>query len=281
MRSTAYAALLITAIIWGAAPPIIKYTLNFISPIDFLLYRFLIVSLLLLIPLILRIKKVKPTKNQWPQYLILGFLGTPLTLFLLFTGMNKATAMAGSIIWVIAPILVILGGAFWFKEQVTLREKIGIGLVLTGTLMTIFQPLLQAQSMLHQNVLGNLLIFLGTVAWATFTLLAKKAKLDSFILTASSFLVGTLVLLPFFQPASLSWPALPGIIYMAVFGSIIAYFTYLYGHQQIEVSEAAIFTYLQPLFGVPLAAIWLKEIITLSFLIGVILIATGVFIAEK
>jgi len=281
-RKSAYAALLITALIWGIAPPVIKYTLGFISPIGFLFYRFLLVSLILIIPLGLRIKKIKPAKKQWPQYLALGFLGTPLTLSLLFTGMAKATAIAGAVIWVIAPMLVILGGAFWLKDHITTKEKIGIAVVLTGTLITICQPLFSAQARLHQQILGNLLIFLGTIAWASFTLLAKKANLDNFILLSSSFLVGTIILLPLFlSQSNLPPQALPGIIYMAIFGSVIAYGTYLYGHRQIEVSEAALFTYLQPLFGVPLAAVWLKEPIVLPFLVGAALIAAGALIAEQ
>lgn len=282
MRKSAYAALLLTAVIWGAAPAIIKYTLSFISPAGFLFYRFLAVSLILIIPLLIRIRQVKPDKKQWLSCLVLGFLGTPLTLYLLFTGMAKSTAIAGSVIWIIAPIFVILGGAFWFKDQITVKEKIGLVIVLAGTLTTILQPLLQAEQMFHQGVLGNLLILMGTICWAVFTLLAKKTKADTFILSSSSFIIGTIVLLPLLPTGlRLPPPALPGVLYMAILGSVVAYFTYLYGHRQIEVSEAAIFTYLQPLIGIPLAAIWLKEPITGLFLFGAVLIAVGVLIAER
>jgi len=70
-------------------------------------------------------------------------------------------------------------------------------------------------------------------------------------------------------------------LYMALLGSMVAYFTYIYGLAKIEASEATIFTYLQPLFAVPLAAVWLAEKITLLFLIGALLIGLGVFICEK
>ena len=113
----------------------------------------------------------------------------------------------------------------------------------------------------------------------------KEKKLDPFILSTTSFLVGFLTFLPFILiNGSISTPpsqALPGILYMALLGSIVAYFTYIYGLAKIEASEATIFTYLQPLFAVPAAAIFLDEKITGAFLAGAILVAAGVFITEK
>jgi len=282
-RKSAYIALLITAIIWGLAPPIIKNSLNFISPIGFLFYRFLIVSVVLAIPLVIRLKHYKLTINQLLNYLFLGFLGTPLALYFLFSGMAKTTAVAASVIWIIAPLLVVIGGAFFLKERVTKKEQIGITLALSGTMMTIIQPLLSSKTGFSQNIWGNILVLLGTMCWAGFTLLSKKEKLDPFILSSLSFLVGVVLFLPLFllNPLTPSPQAWGGILYMVFFGSIIAYFTYLYGVSKIEASEATIFTYLQPLFAIPLAAIWLKEPITASFLLGAGLIGLGVFISGK
>ncbi|HUS60313.1 MAG TPA: DMT family transporter [Nevskiaceae bacterium] len=284
-RKTAYAALLTTAVIWGFAPPIIKYTLGFIDPVSFLFYRFLVAGLLLALPLFLKLKKTKFSLKKTGKYLALGFLGTPLTLILLFIGIQKTTAIDASIIWIISPILVVLGGAFFLKENVTKIEKIGIGLTLMGTLITIFQPLLESGVNFGGNIWGNALVFGGTCVWAGFTLLTKKEKsLDPFILSSSSFLVGALVMFPFFltRPVlTVPKPAIFGILYMALLGSMVAYFTYIYGLAKIEASEATIFTYLQPLFAVPLAAVWLAEKITLLFLIGALLIGLGVFICEK
>lgn len=283
-RKRAYVALITTAVIWGFAPPIIKYTLGFISPISFLFYRFLIVALLLALPLIIRLKKVKLSFEKLKKYLFLGFLGTPLALILLFTGMAQTTAIDASLIWIMAPVLVILGGALFLKEQVTKKEQIGISLALAGTLITIIEPLLATGLSLSQHLWGNTLVFFGTAVWALFTLLTKKEKLDPFVLSTSSFWVGLLAILPFFlrQPSlTFSPQAFFGVFYMAIFGSMVAYFTYIYGVSQIEASEATIFTYLQPLFAVPAAALFLGETITLPFLIGALLIGLGVFICEQ
>lgn len=284
-RRLAYLALFLAALIWGVAPPIIKYTLQFISPISFLFYRFLIASVIIAIPTALRIKKVKPSKKDLLDYLYLGFLCTPLNLLLLFWGIQRTTAIDASLISITSPFLVAIGGALFLKENITKREGVGIGIAMAGTLLTIIQPMLE-KGFGFQNVEGNMLVFLGTLVWVVFTLLAKKKHhLDPFLLSSLSFMVGLMVFLPLvptshFPPSPALLPALPGILFMAVFSSIIAYSTHLYGLSKIEASEAVVFTYLQPIFTIPVATVFLREKATLPFIVGATLIAAGVFLSS-
>lgn len=285
-RKLAYLALLITAIIWGVAPPIIKYTLNFLSPVSFLFYRFLIASAIIAVPTILRLRKVKLNLRDWLLYLFLGFLCTPLNLILLFLGIQKTTASDASLISIVSPVLIIVGGVLFLNEKVNKMEKIGIAITVAGTIMTIIQPFFERNINVEKNILGNLLVLLGTLVWVVFTLLTKKNhkdRLDPLLLTGLSFLVGLITVIPFYsfeKWTMFDLRALPGILFMAIFSSVVAYFAYIYGLTKIEASEATIFTYLQPIFAVPIAVIFLKEKLTLPFIIGAIFIIVGVFICE-
>ena len=71
-----------------------------------------------------------------------------------------------------------------------------------------------------------------------------------------------------------------GVIYMALISGTLAYSLWVRGQKTIEISEAGIFSYLTPIYAAPIAIIWLGESITTPFIIGSILIATGVVIAE-
>src|SRR5258708_6597924 len=71
-----------------------------------------------------------------------------------------------------------------------------------------------------------------------------------------------------------------GVIYMALISGTLAYFLWHKAEKMIEVGEVSIFAYLYPIFGTPLSVLWLKEKITPPFIIGVIVIAIGVIIAE-
>jgi drug/metabolite transporter (DMT)-like permease len=68
---------------------------------------------------------------------------------------------------------------------------------------------------------------------------------------------------------------------MAIGGSIIAFWAYQEGQKRIEASEAAIFTYLQPAFSIPLSLIWLKEPFTPVTILATVIIISGVYLSEK
>ncbi|MGI5826351.1 MAG: DMT family transporter [Patescibacteria group bacterium] len=285
-RKKAYLALLTTSLIWGVASPVIKYTLNFVSPYTFLFYRFLIVSLLLIIPLTIKLRKIKLTLKNCFLYVALGFIGTPLTLLLLFSGMKRTAAVNASIISLFTPVVIVIGGVLFLNEKVTRNEKKGILLILLGAFLSIIEPLFQSGINFSQGVLGNLLVFANTFSWAGFSLLRRKfgEKLDSLVLTASSFIVGLIVLLPILanNPSgfTLNQNAIPGILYMSILGSVIAYFTYIYGFSKIEASEATLFTYLEPVFAIPVSIMFLKEKVSFLFIIGAVLILSGIVVSE-
>lgn len=302
-RRLAYIALFVSAVIWGIAPPVIKATLKYLTPVSFLFYRFLL-ALVIIFPFsIKKIINTKVTKKELLLYLSLGFLCTPLNLLFLFWGINKTTAIDASLISITPPIFVILGGVLFLNETVSKKELSGIILAVAGTLVTIVQPLLEQGVNPSKNIEGNLLVFAGALVWVLFTLLTKKHhqdKLDSLLLVGTSFLVGLIIVFPMFLYERLTLinslkstfqPSIPfflvnpkavgGIAFMAVFSSIIAYWAYIFGLTKIEASEATVFTYLEPLFAVPIAIIFLKESLTIPFMIGAVLITTGVFICES
>jgi len=68
---------------------------------------------------------------------------------------------------------------------------------------------------------------------------------------------------------------------MAIGGSIIAFWAYQEGQKRIEASEAAIFSYLQPAFAIPLSLLWLKEPFSPLTMIATATIITGVYLSEK
>jgi len=310
-RIRAYIYLLTTAVIWGIASVVIKHTLSFIKPFSFLFWRFLL-TCLIMIPLLYAFRKkqlfsLSPFKIF--KLFILGFIGTTLSLGLLFIGYQYTTAIDGVLIDSVAPILVIIGGAIFLKEKVTKIERLGAGLAFFGSITTIIQPFLEGRTLAYKNIYGNFLVFLSTFTWAVYCLLVRKIeakdkiKTDPFVVTTITFISGLITIIPFFLWESLSLPvglpalggqagiypsihlsinpsAIPGILFMVIFSSVIAYFTYNAGYALIEASEATIFDYLRPIFTAPLAVWWLKEQITISFLTGALLIALGVFLTE-
>jgi drug/metabolite transporter (DMT)-like permease len=291
-RLRAYIYLLIVAAIWGAAGPVIKFTLGGIDPFPFLAYRFAISAFLSLIFFSISGLKLPKAKTSLIFVLLYGLFAIPIALGALFTGLDKSTVLDLTLIGAVGPLVVTAGGAMLFRDHVTHREKIGIAIVLIGVFLNAFYPILTNNS--DTRLTGNIFLLLFLLADSSAILIAKKAvkeKVKSATLTNFAFIIGAFTIIPFtflthgFASTITSIATLPfkyhlGVWYMALLSGTLAYFLYVRGQRSIEVSEAVLFNYLQPIFSIPLALFWLNETLTPSFLMGAALIVAGLVIAE-
>jgi drug/metabolite transporter (DMT)-like permease len=284
-RSAAYLFLILNTALWGFASPIIKHSLGFTSPALFLLYRYIIASLIFF-PIFLVHRSRSPRKMNLKHLVVLALLGTPLTLLPLFYGLKITTSIEASLLVSSSPIFTVLGGLIYLNEKLTKKEWRGIIIAVLGTLILTLEPLFSGQGGLGAlSLKGNLLIVISNIIWAFFLIFSKKDHVDPISLTFVSFVIS----IPFFLLISLlehtgitmSSQALPGVFYMAIGGSIIAFWAYQEGQKRIEASEAAIFTYLQPAFSIPLSLLWLKEPFTPVTVLATAIIISGVYLSEK
>ncbi len=291
-RLFAYLFLLVAVSLWGVASPIIKYTLNGIDPFNFLAYRFSISALLAVIFFAYHNTWLPKNKTLILPLIIYGFISTTLPLSLLFLGLDRSNVLTSTVLTSTVPLVTALAGARFLSERITKREKKGMALAFLGTLITIIEPILETNHN-EGRLLGNLMIFAYILVDTYSYILAKKIMrkgISASYLTNFAFLVGfftlTVVVLlnspnEFLSSVTnLSFDYHLGIIYMAIFSGTIAFSFWNRGQRTIEVSEAAVFKYLDPLFAAPLAVLWLGESITPLFVFGAAIIALGVFIAE-
>lgn len=295
-RHTAYLYLLLVSIIWGAASPVVKYTLAWFDPWLFLTYRFLISTLIALPYLALTNTKFpKKPSHQW-LVMLTGLVSAPLSLFLFFTALDKTTALSGSLITAAGPLFLIVGGVLFFRDRITKYERIGIGVALAGTLFTVIGPLiLNGHADTLGKLEGNTIMLLAVITDIIGALLSKEAVkrgISPTLVAQSSFIIGLAVLLPIIlltrdamdlvvTVVSAPWQAHAGVLFMAVISGTFAYTIRNIAIKSIEVSESALYSYLQPLWAAILAVLWLREPITPSYVIGGLIIAVGVVIAER
>jgi drug/metabolite transporter (DMT)-like permease len=187
----------------------------------------------------------------------------------------------------------VAAGEIFFHERVPQKERIGIGIALAGTILIILEPVIRNGATISQ-LTGNFLIVLYLLVNTASVVLVKdlvKRGVSAASLTNLSFVVGLITILPLTifdgdlpqlvsTIKNLTLPYHLGVIFMALISGNIAYTLWARAHRSIEIGEAAIFSYLYPIFSAPLAVLWLKEKITWQFAVGAAIIAIGVFIAE-
>lgn len=291
-RLRAYLSLITVIAIWGIASPVIKFTLQGIDPLPFLAYRFLISGIIAAIYLGVKRPRIHNASKTLPLIILYGVLAFTIGLGALFVGLDNSTVLDLTLIGAISPLIITIGGAFFFHDHITKREKIGITIALCGVIIDSLLPLFIGGNI---ALSGNLFLFVYLLFDAGAVLLSKKIlklKVEPIATAMIGFLVAAFTLIPLailqygYSEIVTAIVTLPfkyhlGVWYMAIISGLIAYFFAIRGTKSIEVSEASLFYYLMPLFNVPLAVFWLGESITPTFVIGALLIGTGVFIAEK
>src|SRR3989344_782249 len=293
-RFTAYFLLLIVSIIWGVAGPMIKFTLGSFPPIIFLTYRFALASALGAVLWAIRPPKLRVNASTVPHIVLHSILAVPLGLGLLFFGFDKTSSLTGTVISATGPIMVAIFGMILLKEHITKSERIGIGLALLGTLIITVGPMLWSNGHAFISFEGNLLILASLLADSIATVIAKvslRDRVPAIALTNISFMIGFLCFLPFLLVSysvrdvvttivNAPLSAHLGVFYMAFLSGTLAYTLQKLAMKTIEVGEVAVFNYLFPIWAAPLALWWLGVKLTLPFVIGACVTATGVVIAE-
>lgn len=290
-RIRAYLALVSAALIWGIAGVVIKATLDYLSPLTFLFLRFGVVFIFVLPLYLYYLRKHRVKFFELLRITPLAFLGTVVYLSLVFFGFDRTTAIDGTLIESLTPVFIIILGVLFLNEKVTRHEKWGIGLVTTGTVITVLQPFLEGKTFAWENSLGNFLVLLAGLAWAFFVLYSKRnfAHFPPVLVTLHSAIVAffSFAVFAFFAgfpdlTTLLSLPkiAVFGVLYMGFFSYLLAYLIYEYGMSKIAISEGTIFTYLIPVFTAPFAFYFLHETVSWPFLIGAGVIFAGVVLSE-
>lgn len=288
--------LLLVSLIWGAASPVVKHTLTWFDPWLFLTYRFFL-STIIAIPYLYVTQTPFPKKLSHKLLLLTtSVISAPLSLFLFFEALSKTTALSGSLITAAGPLFLVLGGVLFFRDKITKNEKVGIAVTILGTLFIVIGPLvLNGHTDTLGKLEGNALMLLAVMTDIIAALLTKEAMkkgINPTLVAQFQFIVGFIVFVPILllrQSPETSITTLInapmeahlGAIFMAVFSGTIAYTLRNIAIKTIEVSESALFQYLQPLWAAILAVLWLHEPITASYIMGGIVIAIGVFIAER
>ncbi len=290
-RRLAYLALSFNALVWGAAFPIVKPVFDILSPLQYLYFRFLTAGLISLPIFIYFYIKNKPKISNIIKILLLELLGTALPLLILYEGLSRTSALEASLIGSTGPIFVVLGGIWFLHERESKKEWQGLALSLLGSIILVIAPIFTTGLDTPSGTIGNMYILGYNILYAIYCVTAKKVYknkpilyLGSLVYLLTSTIYGLILSsqhsLPSLSLLATNPSILFPVLYMAIPGGLVAFALYLFAASKIEVSEANLFTYLNGVVAIPTAYLLLGEIPTFATLIGILIIAYGVYRAE-
>lgn len=311
------AAFLLVSIIWGAANPIIKFSLDYIPPFTFLFLRFLLIGIVVFPIIYFQLKKEPIHKEDYGNFFLLG-LFSQTALALTFVGLKYTTSLDYTIIGIMSSVLTVYAGHYFYKDKINKWIKIGLLIASLGTFLIVLEPAVAGNTGDHtplERIFGNILAVANALTWVVFIIWSKFSmgqksemlkKTLSFVhlkpmkrnyspttVIMITFYVALVTFMPLaiienlyipletpFNMLTIDFRAVIGILYTSLLSSITAYWLHQWALANSKVSNAAIFAYLSPVFTVPFAYLILGELPNTLVIVGAALIAVGVILAE-
>jgi len=266
--------------------PIAKYGLAIIEPFTFAFYRFVLSALVLLGVTRLRSRTPPIEKKDYWKIIGLGLLVIPLNQSAYLYGQKLTGAGHGALLYATAPIWMFLGGLLYLKEKFAARRVVGVFFGLIGVTIIMTSGAIELGS---KYLLGDVIIFIAVLAWSAFTILGRPLvlKYGAFRVTAYTIASGSAMYFPFglyraviFDYSSAALGAWLTVVYAALGVSVAAYVLWCWLLKYMEATKIAVFHNLQPVVASGAAFIFLNEPIGWTFIVGGIIVLSGVIITE-
>ncbi len=284
----AYVALLAVCIIWGTTYLALRIAVLHFPPLLFSAIRQSIAGLVLL-GIVFTFSQVKfPPKEHVIRQAIGGFLMISMGNGLVAWAEMEIPSGIAAIICSTMPVMVIIINlAVNREEKPTWSIVIGVLIGMAG-IITIFSEHVNEFAKTEYRI-GIVLILLAVLGWAAGSIWIKKQPSDSnpFVNAGLQMFFGGLWLFPFsllfddLQGVHWSGESLYSLLYLIVFGSIIAYASYLYALKKLPMTIVSLYAYVNPLVAVVLGWVILNEKLNGVIGVGILITIAGIYIVNR
>ncbi|MFC3345378.1 DMT family transporter [Paenibacillus abyssi] len=281
-----YLMLIGSAMFWGSNFNLGKLAVETLGSMSVVAWRFTLAAIGMMIFFWWKERPVwREISSQFSRYFFVGFIGIFGTNALVFIGLNATSSVNASLITAANPSVTVALSALLLKDRITYRQAAGIAISFFGVLFVITGG---EFSKLHAVSSGDLLVFAGNACWAAYGVLGRKLLPNSTPLATSAMtmLIGAICFLPFLrfssgetEMAGSAAPAWGAVVFMAVFGTVLAYLWWNQGIAAIGANRTAIFFNLVPVTTMLIAVLTGSSIHASQFA-GVILVLSGVFLSS-
>ena len=279
-----------TALLWGFLAIALKVMLSDLPPITVTWFRFSIAFTALFIYYLIFDRKKPAIIIRPPKFAIIAGLFLGLNYIGFITGIHYTTPSIGQVFIQTGPVMLAVSGFIIFKEKVSVRQAIGLIIVLLGMFIFYREKILFLAGGLSQYKIGVLWTLFGAVSWVTYAIFQKKAvqEFNPMQLNLILFGIPTVYLAPFVK-----YNLLPDLdindwllLLFLGFNTLAAYGSLAYALKYLEANKVSVIITLNPLITFTVMAYlkknnvsWIDhEEYTLLTIAGAITVLTGVIL---
>ena len=269
--------------IWSSAFTSAKILVTAASPLMVLSLRFFISGLLGIAIARMLGQKIQLNKGEWTVVVIIGISQNAIYLAFNFIAMQWIEASLAAIIASLLPLVVAAVCWIFLGEKTGFKGMLGLIVGFGGVLVIMLDKLSSSNASL-----GMTLCLIAVAALAGATLyVGRMMSLNKNVvmIVGLQMLVGSLTLFPFsliFETWSIEWSTsfVLAFLYTTLVPGLLGTLIWFFLVRRIGPVKAATFHFLNPFFGVLVAAFILSEPLSISDGIGVTIIMAGILLVQ-
>ncbi len=274
---------IVTVLIWGSSWLAIKYQLGSVDPMVSVAYRFLLASGISWLYCRLSRRSMRYSMRDHGFMFLQGTSLFALNYWLFYLSELTLTSGLAAVIFSTIVVMNTVNGVIFLKNRLELRVVGGAGLGLLG-IMLVFWPEVTDFESGSENLFAAALAVLATLLASVGNIASARNQREGIpVVQANTFgmTYGALLML------GLSWatgreftfemtlPYVSSLVFLSVFASIIAFWTYLTLLGRVGMERAAYSTLIFPLVALGFSTVFEDYQWTAYAVIGILLILTG------
>jgi len=223
-------------------------------------------------------------KDKW-WILAMGVAGVLAFSPLLYLGLRYSTAVNCSLIQGFSPLITALIAGWIISEPVSLRQKVGAVLGLSGVAGLISGGSLSFLLQLQVNP-GDLILVASAVVWAFYSVFGRRVMRNRSPVSATALsnylalpvLAGAALIELQYISLNLRVETIAAIIHICLVPTLLGYLCWNRAIQALGAGGAMVFYNTLPLYGVIMGAAFLNEPLTSAhFIFGGLILAGGLW----
>lgn len=270
------------ALMWSSAFTSARVIVEYAPPLTALALRFCISGLIGVGLALMLGQSIRLTRQQWLSVLVFGACQNALYLGLNFVAMQTVDASLAAIVASTMPLLVALAGWVIYGRKIRVLGVIGLIAGLVGVCL-----IMGARLKIGVDPVGLALCVIGVVSLtvATMAVLGASSGGNILMIVGLQMLVGSALLaVPAvaFEAWDIvwTWQLLVAFAYTTLVPGLMATLVWFLLVRRIGAVKASTYHFLNPFFGVSIAAVLLGERLGVLDMLGVAIIAAGILAVQ-
>lgn len=228
------------------------------------------------------------SREKWLLFL-LGALGLYGFMFLYLIGLSKTTPVSSSIFTSLQPIWVFLIMIIFYKERLSGKKIIGMGIGLVGALVCILTQ--KSDDLASDAFVGNMFCLFSSVAYAVYLVLSQRvlanvgamtmlrytftgAAVSGLIVTAFTDFEAPVLTMP------VHWQPFLILVFVLVFPTTISYLLVPVGLKYLKTTVVAIYGYLILIVATVTSLVVGQDRFSWTQTAAILFICIGVYLVE-